>query len=223
MVANAPDFDVIVNDINRIIKGKTLLAYNAEYDIRLMKQSLEATKIGSKKLYLESVKFGCVMQAFSQWFGELDEKRGGYRRHKLVDAAIVTNMNTTGLTAHRAYGDCMMTLHLVREMADSVDSIKTGFRGGEYFIFRTVGLPDRLTVSNGTQQTTFDVQLARLLEDRNGYHLYVIGEMGGLTTDIKLDTFSGNAVRRMFPRLKYVASENQGSFAKRVLKTGVTA
>ena len=57
------------------------------------------------------------MQAYAELHGEWSEEKGRYRWQKLSTAAQQQGVKVEN--AHRALGDCLMTLGLVRAMAST--------------------------------------------------------------------------------------------------------
>lgn len=57
----------------------------------------------------------CAMQAYAELHGEWNAEKGRYRWQKLSTAAQQQGVKVEN--AHRALGDCLMTLGLVRAMA----------------------------------------------------------------------------------------------------------
>lgn len=50
MVANAPTFSQVWPEIKKIIENKTIIIYNAEYDIKIIKQTLKKYGINEPKI-----------------------------------------------------------------------------------------------------------------------------------------------------------------------------
>ena len=59
----------------------------------------------------------CAMQAYAELHGEWSEEKGRYRWQKLSTAAQQQGVKVEN--AHRALGDCLMTLGVVRAMAST--------------------------------------------------------------------------------------------------------
>jgi DNA polymerase III subunit epsilon len=109
-VAAAPTWLDMVPRVANVCDGRTVVVYNAEYDYRLIAQSCR--RCGHEGLRTQ---FHCAMQAYS-WFhgGELWKGRPQYKSLQ-VAASKFALMNT----GHRALGDALTCLGVVRGMADS--------------------------------------------------------------------------------------------------------
>ncbi len=101
-VEDAPLFPDVYPKIEKIIRGKTIVIYNAQFDVRLIRQSMAKHSLLSTELDLDSV--DCAMLMYSAWVGEL-WPYGGYKWQKLESGD------------HTALGDCRATLDLIKKMA----------------------------------------------------------------------------------------------------------
>lgn len=114
MVADAPQFGDIWPQLAQVLSGRNLLVYNADYDTRLIKQSLKAATGESPVLpVLETF---CVMEWYAEFWGDWDYHRESYRWQKLTNAAAQQNIDISGLSAHRALADCAITRRLINEV-----------------------------------------------------------------------------------------------------------
>jgi DNA polymerase-3 subunit epsilon len=113
---NAPDFADIVDEIKNVIQGKLLLIYNADYDLRLLRQSARKSRV---RLKLEPASVRCVMLEYAEFFGDWDDSHQGWKWQKLVNAARHTGYEPAqGMQLHRAIADCIATLHVYRHMQE---------------------------------------------------------------------------------------------------------
>jgi DNA polymerase-3 subunit epsilon len=101
-VKDAPLFPEVYEKIERIIEGKTIVIYNAQFDVRLIQQSLAKHNLLPAELNLAYVH--CAMLMYSAWVGEL-WPYGGYKWQKLESGD------------HTALGDCRATMDLIKKMA----------------------------------------------------------------------------------------------------------
>ncbi len=116
-VKNAPIWSDVQMQLIKVIKGRKLLIYNANFDCRLMIQS--STKAGifdDEFLDTISINTGCVMLAYAHFYGEWNDYRNDYKWQKLDDAAKQQNVTLEG-KSHRAITDCYTTLNLLKSMA----------------------------------------------------------------------------------------------------------
>ena len=104
MVRDAPSFTDVMPHLHKVVEGKLLVIYNAQYDMRLLVQSGKAHNFGIQ-LGIEG--FTCAMLQYAEWVGEWNDYRGSFRWQKLQGGD------------HSALGDCRATLDVIRQMAES--------------------------------------------------------------------------------------------------------
>ena len=122
-VAGAPAWMDIWQRVSNILNSRTVIIYNAAYDIRMMHQSCEAAYGGRPYYWPFNIDtFQCAMLAYAQFRGEWNEYRGDWKWQKLELACQQMGIDTRDITAHRAAGDCEMTRRLVYRMAEPVTS-----------------------------------------------------------------------------------------------------
>jgi DNA polymerase-3 subunit epsilon len=109
ILENAPTYEEVFGEIHSCLSGKLVLAYNAEYDARLIMQTHE--KYRDKKsndpadnLHLQ---FDCIMKAWAMYVGEWNPRYKEYKWQKLPG------------TTHGALGDCYAALEVIKYMANS--------------------------------------------------------------------------------------------------------
>ncbi len=101
-VQGAPMFPEVFDELKRIISGKTVVIYNAVFDLRLIQQTLNIHGVTS--LGIDEDQVECAMLQYSAWCGER-WPGGGYKWQKLRGGD------------HTALGDCRATLEVIRRMA----------------------------------------------------------------------------------------------------------
>lgn len=101
-VKGAPRFPEVFDELRRIISGQTVVIYNAVFDLRLIRQTLQIYGVHSPGIDEDQVE--CAMLQYSAWQGEL-WPGGGYKWQKLRGGD------------HTALGDCRATLAVIRRMA----------------------------------------------------------------------------------------------------------
>lgn len=114
-VANAPGWTEIWPGLRALLEGKQVGAYNSDFDLRLIKQSLTRAWL---RWDLEDNSFFCVMKLYARFIGEWDMKRASYRWHSLDMASRQTGI-PLGNT-HRAIDDARLTRALLHYMAEAV-------------------------------------------------------------------------------------------------------
>lgn len=104
-IINQPIFPQVAKMISFVLKGKHVVAWNAEFDISLLVHMF-------KKYNLPKPEFSgisCAMDRYSEWCGEWNTKRDGFRWQKLP--------NFAGNVSHDAFADCQNALLAMQKMA----------------------------------------------------------------------------------------------------------
>ena len=113
---NAPIFFDLLLPICQAIGKRDLVIYNAEYDLRLIRQSASVYNIHLAfptsdrrgcRLWIGGGCCYCAMLKYSEFIGEWNPHHGNYRWQKLPGGD------------HSALGDCFATLEVIKTMADS--------------------------------------------------------------------------------------------------------
>lgn len=110
ILANAPTWADIHEQVFNMLNSRTVAIYNAEFDIRIIEQTC-------KKYALTAPRYNafCIMNAYSKFYGELNDSFKNWRWHKLTSAA--RDLNCYEPAAHRAAADCKMALGVLRGIA----------------------------------------------------------------------------------------------------------
>lgn len=125
MVVDAPTLSDVFEDLASLLRGKLLIAYNADFDKRMLIQSARANH-------------GCVMQTkcdcspICQFFGGCDwtdvmkpyasyyaitANQRRIRWQKLVAACEQQGVDSTKIEWHTASGDCFATYQLLKAIS----------------------------------------------------------------------------------------------------------
>lgn len=88
------------------IKNKTLLIYNSNFDIKMLKQMINLQSIDIEEFTIDS---RCIMNMYSRF---IDSERWCKLSDACCDMGIYINQE------HRAVGDCMMTIELIRKISE---------------------------------------------------------------------------------------------------------
>ncbi len=113
-VENASTFDQIFPLVWRWVGKKDLIIYNAEFDTRMIRQSLRPYNLHLAfptsdrrqcRIFLGGGSIHCAMLQYAAWCGEWNNYHGNYRWQKLPGGD------------HSAIGDCKATLDIIRKMA----------------------------------------------------------------------------------------------------------
>jgi len=111
MVADAPSWPEVQAQLVQILRGRRLVIWHADYDLRLIGQSAAAHGIVPPALTAE-----CAQTAYKRFYGEPGEEAGKVRRQRLTNAAAQQGVEIHG-QAHRAEVDCLTTLGVIAAMA----------------------------------------------------------------------------------------------------------
>ncbi len=118
MLAEAPTWSAIHARFCDLVEGRQVVIYSREFDTRVISQTARRYGLPAPQgfdLVLDHGPIHCAMQAYARFRGEWNAEKGQYRWQKLSAAAQQQGVTVTN--AHRALGDCLMTLGVVRAMA----------------------------------------------------------------------------------------------------------
>ena len=120
MLADAPTWSEIHDRFCDLVEGRQVVIYSREFDVRVINQTARRYGLQAPQgfdLALDGSAVHCAMQAYAGFHGEWSEEKGQYRWQRLSAAAAQQGVTVTN--AHRALGDCLMTLGVVRAMAST--------------------------------------------------------------------------------------------------------
>ena len=118
MLADAPTWSEIHARFCDLVGGRQVVIYSREFDVRVINQTARRYGLQAPQgfdLVLDPGSIHCAMQAYAEFRGEWSAEKGRYPWQKLATAAQQQGVTVTN--AHRALGDCLMTLAVVRAMA----------------------------------------------------------------------------------------------------------
>jgi len=106
MLEDKPFFPDIYPRIVEATYQKDVIIYNAEFDVRMLRQSCEAFRDNCVPPGIVwETEFDCAMINYAQFCGEWNDYRGSFRWQRLPGGD------------HSAMGDCKATLEVIRMMA----------------------------------------------------------------------------------------------------------
>ena len=120
MLAEAPTWSEVHDRFCDLVEGRQVVIYSREFDVRVINQTARRYGLQAPQgfdLVLDPGSIHCAMQAYAGFYGAWSEEKGRYRWQKLSTAADQQGVTVTN--AHRALGDCLMTLGVVRAMAST--------------------------------------------------------------------------------------------------------
>jgi DNA polymerase-3 subunit epsilon len=108
-VFNQPIFLQVAKIIAFVLKGKHVISWNMDFDWRLLVHMFKKYELDKP----EVAGLSCAMDKYSEWAGEWNTKRDGFKWQKLP--------NFSGDAAHDAQVDCNNTLIAMRKMTGEFD------------------------------------------------------------------------------------------------------
>lgn len=112
-VQTAPTWRQIWPQIQRLIEGRHLAIYNAEYDIRMMRQS-------HARYGMKWDSFGqethCIMKLYARYRGDWNSSRRSFRWHSLDTAGKQCGLQLSN--THRAADDALLARAVLLHMAE---------------------------------------------------------------------------------------------------------
>ena len=113
-VADAPTWADVHDRVANIIRARTVAIYNAAYDVRLVQQTA-----GLYHRLVPEYTPWCAMLEYAKWWAEWDDARASWKWQRLMTAAAQMDIGFPDRgRAHRAVYDCLLTLGVMRAMAD---------------------------------------------------------------------------------------------------------
>lgn len=105
MLEGKPAITEISDRLVAAVEGKKIVAYNVQFDWRLLRQSFRAHAMDTHNALATS--WDCAMEVYARYYGEWNSYRGSFRWQRLEGGN------------HTALGDCLATLALIKRMAES--------------------------------------------------------------------------------------------------------
>ena len=116
MLADAPIWEHVRPELERVTQGRLIVIYNAAFDARMIDQSDRAAEVEKTP----ALEVWCLMTAVAVWNGEPSIRGGGYRWLKLNDAAERLGVEVAG-PRHRARGDAETARRVLLTLASERD------------------------------------------------------------------------------------------------------
>jgi DNA polymerase-3 subunit epsilon len=113
MVKTAPTWPAIWPTLRSLIISKPLAIYNAEFDMRMMRQSHERYRLPWK----DNFRTLCIMKCYAEYIGDWDPYKRAYRYHSLDNAGKKFGINIAN--SHRAQTDTLLALEVLKAIANS--------------------------------------------------------------------------------------------------------
>lgn len=113
MVADAPSLKEAWSEIEAVLRDRAIGMYNAEFDYRLMKQSVDNAGLPWS---IQRNQAFCVMNMFAAWYGEWNRRANNFRSQKLEFAGKFCGIDLPN--THHAIDDAKLTAALLRYLAE---------------------------------------------------------------------------------------------------------
>jgi len=112
-VQAAPAWPILWMQLRPILLNRVIVAYNADFDIRMMRQSHGRYRLPWK----ENLKTVDLLKIYAQYRGEWDDQKRGWKFVSLSTAGKECGISLPN--AHRALADCLLTRALLHFIAES--------------------------------------------------------------------------------------------------------
>jgi DNA polymerase-3 subunit epsilon len=111
-VFNQPIFPQVAKMIAFVLKDKHVVSWNMDFDWKLLVHMFKKYQCELPQIAGAS----CAMDKFSEWCGEWNIKRNGFKWQRLP--------NLSGMPAHDAYSDCISALKAIEKMTGAFNPSK---------------------------------------------------------------------------------------------------
>ncbi len=112
MVIDAPGWKDAWSEIENVLKDRIIGMYNADFDLRLMKQTHQRYWLDWN---IEDKRTFCVMKLFAAFYGDWNSKHNSFRLHKLENAGRMSGIALPN--SHHAVDDAKLTAALMAYIA----------------------------------------------------------------------------------------------------------
>ncbi len=175
------------DDLIKLLKGKTVIAYNAKFDLKALKTTFTSPKMVSLINELDNNSI-CMMNTFHELFRP-------YKRKSLINAC--EHIGITRLPAHNATNDALMLHSLYIKLKPLFSQAENWMLGFEDIHLKSLNLPD------GTQLSYWSSR------DKQRQALYCpsskmgSGKVAELSDELKLHLES-------YGEVSFIVSNNKG-------------
>ncbi len=134
MVADAPTFGDLLPRLETLLRGRTVVAYNLQFDAGKIMSSAVANDIEELTFMPWWFPYGeqkqstwhCAMEMYAAFYGDWNPYHGSYRWIRLSTALSQCGIELpTGV--HRAHADAEMTRRLVQHLAGQPRQVQLSF------------------------------------------------------------------------------------------------
>lgn len=110
-LAGCPKWPEIVNDLKALLTGQTVVIYNSDFDLDMLRSTSQALQ--TDDAWLNTLNIRCAMELSVQAFGATNR----YGTISLANAADAADVSWPG-EAHSAKVDALVTLGVLRALSD---------------------------------------------------------------------------------------------------------
>ncbi len=110
-LAGCPKWPEIVNDLKALLTGQTVVIYNSDFDLGMLRSTSQAFE--TDDAWLNTLSIRCAMELSVQAFGATNR----YGTISLANAAEAAGVSWPG-EAHSAKVDALVTLGILRSLSD---------------------------------------------------------------------------------------------------------
>jgi DNA polymerase-3 subunit epsilon len=112
MVRNSPPWSEVWEQVVQLVSGHIVGIYNADFDIRMMKQSHNINQIKWDSSHIQPF---CIMKLYAKFYGQWNDFKRSYRWQSLENAGKQCNINLPN--THRAKDDTLLTRAVLHHIA----------------------------------------------------------------------------------------------------------
>ena len=110
-VKDSPTIREVADQLKEIMNGRLVAIYNADFDTRILWQSIKADKAAGTFTWLHDQYWECVMKAYAEFWGQRG-RYGSYKWQSLTSACRQQGIKVVDV--HDALGDARLTAELIR-------------------------------------------------------------------------------------------------------------
>jgi DNA polymerase III subunit epsilon len=114
MVRDAPAWPELWPQIEPILAGRRVAIYNADFDVRLLKQTHQRCRLPWQ---VDPLSHFCVMRLYAQFHGDWNSRYNSYRWQRLEQAILQCRISGLSEAAHRARADAIAARAVLHHMA----------------------------------------------------------------------------------------------------------
>ncbi len=118
-VREAPSFPEVWEKLKPILQGRHLVIYNADFDLRMIRQSLQAAGVSTDGYAVWELAH-CAMESYAEFYGAWNDYYQSYTWQSLSKAARQCGLSVPA-NLHHAAADAALCRQIVLHMAKSND------------------------------------------------------------------------------------------------------